>query len=51
MLTEKYIDYKKTNEPEGDVIINNKNNKTEGVKINSELNNKKKRYKTKCIII
>ena len=51
MLTEKYNDYKKTNEPEGENIINNKNNMTEGSKINSELNNKKKRYKTKCTII
>ena len=48
MLRENYNDYKKTNE----IIINYKNNIKEDVKLNSKLNNnKKKRYKTKCAII
>ena len=52
MLTKKYNDYKETNEPKDEIIINDKNNIIEGVKINSGLNNnKKKRYKTKCTII
>ena len=52
MLTQKYNDYKETNEPKEEFIINDKNYKAEGEKINSRLNNnKKKRYKTKCAII
>ena len=51
MLREKYNDYKETNEPKGEVIINNKNNMTEGKKIKSGFNNKKKKYKAKCTII
>ena len=52
MLTEKFNDYKETNEPKDEIIINYKNNITEDVKLNSKLNNnKKKRYKTKCAII
>ena len=52
MLTEKFNDYKETNEPKDEIIINYKNNIKEDVKLNSKLNNnKKKRYKTKCAII
>ncbi len=52
MLTKKYNDYKETDEPKDEIIINDKNNIIEGVKINSGLNNNnKKRYKTKCAII
>ena len=51
MLSEKYNDYKDTNKPKGEVIINDKNNISECAKINSGHNNKKKRYKTKYTII